>query len=41
MFQVSATSGPLNVFIVSVQMIAIAIDMNKIVLTGHGSQSWS
>ena len=41
MFQVSATSGPLNVFIFSAQIIAIAIDTNKIVLTAHGSQSWS
>ena len=41
MFQVSATSGPLNVFIFSAQIIAIAIDTNKIVLTIHGSQSWS
>ena len=41
MFQVSATSGPLNVFIFSAQIIAISIDTNKIVLTAHGSQSWS
>ena len=41
MFQVSATSGPLNVFIFSAKIIAIAIDTNKIVLTAHGSQSWS
>ena len=41
MFQVSATSGPLNVFIFSAQIITIAINNNKIVLTAHGSQSWS
>ena len=41
MFQVSATSGPLNVFIFSAQIIAITIDTNKIVFTALSSKSWS
>ena len=40
MFQVSATSGPLNVFIFSAQIIAIVMDTNRLVFTAYTSQSW-
>ena len=40
MFQVSATSGPLNVFIFSAQIIATVMDTNKLVFTAYTSQSW-
>ena len=39
-FQVSATSGPLNVFIFSAQLIASTMNENKLVFTTYSSQSW-
>ena len=39
-FQVSATSGPLNVFIFSAQVIAYSLDNNTSLLIAYGSQSW-
>ena len=38
-FQVSATSGPLNAFIFSAQIIASTIKNNNLVLTAYSSQS--
>ena len=39
-FQVSATSGPLNVFIFSAQAIACSLDNNTSLSIAYGSQSW-
>ena len=39
MFQVSATSGPLNVFIFSAQIIASLMNGNKLVFTAYTSKS--
>ena len=39
-FQVSATSGPLNVFIFSAQVIACSLYNNTSLLIAYGSQSW-
>ena len=39
MFQVSATSGPLNVFIFSAQIIASVMNANKLVFTAYTSTS--
>ena len=39
-FQVSATSGPLNVFIFSAQAIAFAISIVNLELTAYASQPW-
>ena len=41
MFQVSATSGPLNAFIFSAQIITTAIENNKLAFTTHAYQLWS
>ena len=39
-FQVSATSGPLNVFIFSAQIIAYILNYNNSLFNAYGSQSW-
>ena len=41
MFQVSATSGPLNAFIFSAQIVTTAIENNKLAFTTHAYQLWS
>ena len=39
-FQVSATSGPLNVFIFSAQMIASTLNTHNSLFIAYASQSW-